>query len=119
MSRHRTTRFLRRLGDATVGRRRLARALFKASGYLSRIKTYQRFYTWTGDADSFADAKASGRHWTSCALSSRLMGQSMQLDWDHWEHWACIHDDCKAPRCAECGGLACDPEFDDEQERAS
>lgn len=124
MSRHTTTRMLRRFGDATVGRRRLAKALFWLSGQLGRIKTYKRYYRfdptrWDRPEDApLPKMKPAGRHWTSCTLSSRLMGQSMQLDWDHWDHWACVHDTCGGDRCAECGGIACD-EFPDEQERAS
>lgn len=84
-------------------RRRLAKALFRASGYLSRVKTPQRVYT-VNDA---LDATFAGWHWTSCRPSIWLLEKSMRLDWWHWDHWACVHDTCDPRHCAECGGQVC------------
>lgn len=88
-------------------RRTRAKIAFRIGGYLSRIKTLQRTYTLvdTGGAFKFRPA---GRVWTSCALSARLEKLSMQLDWDHWDHWALIHDECDPAPCPECGGGICD-----------
>lgn len=86
-------------------KRILAKILHYVAGLLSRIKTYQRFYT----LDSFDPPvfTLAGRHWSSCGLSTRLMGGAMRLDWDHWDHWACVHDQCNPSPCATCGGLKC------------
>lgn len=122
MNRNVATRTLRRIGDLTVGRRRLAKALFWAAGKTARIKTYSRYYTLDSinldapEGEPIIKSSPSGRHWTPCRFSSWLLGESMQLDWDHWDHWACVHEDCEADRCPACGGIACDPEFEDEDD---
>lgn len=123
-----TTRALRRIGDHTVGRRRLAKALFWTGGQLSKVKTYQRFYTLDDvdleatDAKSRFKSSPAGRHWSPCSLSMRFIGQSMQLDWDHWDHWATSHAHesgvvCVGTVCPDCGGDVCPLEEDWEDAR--
>lgn len=101
----RTLRLLRRLGAG----RRASKALFRGAGYLSRVKTLHRMYDWKGSDEP---AEFAGWRWSACNPSMRLLGLSMQLDWDHWDHWACRHDDCGGLPCSECGGVAC-PHDDD------
>ena len=81
-------------------RRRAARAVYRISGKLGRIKTRQRMYA--------LDGTPLGRRRTRCAASLRLLGLAMQLDWDHFDHWAAKHDDCGGHPCAVCGGTDCD-----------
>lgn len=83
----------------------LAKALFHLAGWLSRVKTYQRYYVL--DPDNPGELKLGGWHWFCCALSTQLLGKSMQLDWDHWDHWACVHDECDPRPCPECDGQVC------------
>lgn len=101
MSRHYTLRLLRHLGAG----RRTAQIIFRISGWLTYIKVPRRVYRWD-------DRKPSGWRWLPCGPAMRLLGLSMQLDWDHWDHWACIHGECEGPPCPECGGTACPYEDD-------
>lgn len=91
-----------------MNRRTRAKLAHRLGGYLSRIKTWQRTYELVDrDEDGF-DFRPVGRTWMSCAASVRLEELAMQLDWDHWDHWALIHDDCDPTPCPECGGCVCD-----------
>jgi hypothetical protein len=97
--RHLTLRLLHRLGAG----RRTAKTLFKAAGWWSRIKTPHRVHRWNGPAQPSTPARW---RWAACNPSIRLLQVSMQLDWDHWDHWACINDHCAGVLC-ECGGTVC------------
>lgn len=92
----------------TNPKRALAKLLFTASGWLSRIKTWQRWYEL--DNSDPPRTVVGGRHWYDCNLSIKMMQKSLELDWDHWDHWACIHDWCDPHPCPECGGYRCDDE---------
>lgn len=92
-------------------RRRLAKALFWASGKLSYIKTPSRTYELVS-IDPFV-TKMAGWCRIPCAPSRKLMTWSMHLDWYHWDHWACIHEKCDPVPCAMCGGWICGIDFDD------
>jgi hypothetical protein len=100
--------------------RRVAKTLFWAGGKLSRIKTYQRFYSmeWDGPGDHprFLPVK---RRWSSCRLSMKLLTASMQFDWDHWDNWACQHNDCGGRLCQECGGIECSTGLEGDTESPS
>lgn len=89
----------------------LAKGVFKVSGLLFYVKTYQRFWLLDLDAglSDLLDSKRrhDGRHWSSCALSMRLLGWSENIDPQHWDHWALVHDDEPATRCRDCGGYIC------------
>jgi hypothetical protein len=36
-----------------------------------------------------------------------LRALSMQLDWDHWDCWAVVHEGCDPMPCEVCGGCRC------------
>lgn len=91
-----------------MNRRTRAKLAFRLGGYLSRIKTPQRCYELVHTDDGDFESRPVGRIWTSCVASVRLEKLSMRLDWDHWDHWALIHDDCDPTPCPECGGCVCD-----------
>jgi hypothetical protein len=87
--------------------RPLAKTLFRVAGWLSKVRTYQRYYTYEGE-DPTPDAfKLAGRHWSSCTLSLIVLDLSMQLDWDHWDCWAVVHEGCDPMPCEVCGGCRC------------
>lgn len=88
-----------------TSRRRLAKALFWASGKLRWIKTPGRTYKVVS-FDPFITEKAD-IHWLPWAPSRKLMTWSMHLDWHHWDHWACHHEKCDPVPCAVCGGWLC------------
>jgi hypothetical protein len=92
-------------------RRRVAKAACRLSGVLGRVRTPQRLYSWDpehpdGPGDGLA--RIPGRTWLSCGWSIGLLQWSQQLDWDHWDHWATVHDErCGSVVCQECGSIAC------------
>lgn len=88
-------------------RRRLAKALFRGSGWLGRIKTPQRVYKWNSDRD--AGFEYAGRVWLGCRLHVRMLEKSMKLDPHCWDHWALVHDDCDPVPCVACGGCSSEP----------
>lgn len=88
----------------------MAKAAYKASGKLAKIKTPQRFSTYKGiDKHGRAIVERDGkRRWFMCPWSVRLLDWSMHLDPKHWDHWALVHDGCDADlRCRRCGGTLC------------
>lgn len=103
---------------------RLAKAAYWAAGELSRVKTYQRTYTWE-NPDVFLEAKAgeplpeldmrpAGRIWLPCGLSMKLLSLSQDLDHKHWDHWALEHSLCEGGQtCNDCNGHI-DPPQEDE-----
>jgi hypothetical protein len=93
-------------------RRRVAKALYWASGKLSKIKTPTTTYRLVS-VDPFVTEPA-GRSWMPCKLSMRVLKWSMHLDWHHWDHWACLHEKCDPVPCAVCGGGVCGIDLDDE-----
>jgi hypothetical protein len=98
--------------------RSLAKACFWLSMKLMHVKTWQRFYTYNPedweDAQTFLAAKPEVNwRWSSCQLAWKLNGWSQQLDWDHWEHWACVHETCDPVRCGVCGGFICSDDIDE------
>lgn len=109
MRRHPFLWLLRRLGAG----RRTAKAAFYCGSWLIRIKILRRTYQFNGWDKPFTFA---GWQWRPCNPSMRLVGLSMQLDWDHWDHWACLHEHCAGEPCAECGGVDCphDDDLDEE-----
>jgi hypothetical protein len=112
MSRDRASLLLRLLWKLPDdSRRALAKSVFFCAGWLTRVKTYQRYYSMDNLDDLGSDEPLKftleGRHWASCEWSMSLLNFSMQLDWDHWDHWACMHEDCDPFPCTVCGGLAC------------
>jgi hypothetical protein len=78
-------------------KRRAAKTVFWISGHLSRIRTMQKMYGHDEDWQWMP----AGEMKLPCVLSVRLLEFSMQLDWDHWDHWAT--DNGGIIRC-ECGG---------------
>lgn len=88
-------------------RRRLAKIAFRASGWLSRIKTWQRTYEIVNDEFPF-EFRALPRRWLPCGTANRLLKLSMTLDMKHWDHWALVHDRCGGIPCSECGGTICE-----------
>jgi len=99
-----------------MNRRRLAKILYTISGWLTKIKTPQRVYKITfNDASSgFTKTRVERRRWMPWPFAMKVLGWSMKLDWDHFDHWACVHEHCNPSPCAECGGLTC--QWDDEEE---
>jgi hypothetical protein len=98
-------------------RRVVAKALYRVGGRLSRVKTYQRFYTLDSmnpdalEGEPICEFSPGGRHWTPCRLSMWLLGESMQIDWDHWPHWTCDYSGrSDAVLCQVCGGMVCPEE---------
>jgi hypothetical protein len=91
--------------------RPMAKAAYWCGGELTHVKTYSRFYTmkWE-DKDGKPTFEKAGRHWSPCSLSMKFLNLSMQLDWDHWDHWACQHVSCNPQPCEVCGGKVCDEE---------
>lgn len=86
-------------------KRASAKALFRVAGLLSRIKTPRRTYTLVSTHPFVTEP--SERRWLPCETSVRLIKLSMRLDWEHWDHWACVHDDCHGLPCPDCGGVNC------------
>jgi hypothetical protein len=86
----------------------LAKAVFRVSGWLSRIRTPQLSYPliWgdPGEEPKFGDIE---RCWLPCRTSIRLMDLSTRIDPVHWDHWALVHGGCDGDRCAGCGGIHC------------
>lgn len=109
MSRRPVLRVLRALPQRW--HRPLAKALFRASGHLSKVKTPQRWYELPPNADDRIELQFGGWWWASCPATFRLLDLSMQLDWDHWDCWALRHEGCDPKPCDECGGCRC--EFDE------
>lgn len=96
----------------------IAKSLFRASGVLSHVKLYRQVYSWEGDdSDGKMIITPAERRWVSCPLSTKLLTASMQFDWDHWDHWACVHDHCNGVSCLECGGAKCREEESNEANR--
>jgi hypothetical protein len=92
-----------------TAKRSAAQALYWASGKVAKIKTRQTYYKLVS-FDPFT-TEVAGRHWVSCRLSMKMMKWSMKLDWEHWDHWACIHEHCDPAPCAVCGGWVCGIDF--------
>ena len=82
-----------------------AKAIFWCAGQLSHVKTWQRTYEWVSDRP--ITFRPTGRIWSSCTASHRLMELSERIDLRHWEHWALVHDECDARPCQGCGGCRC------------
>jgi hypothetical protein len=88
------------VGAAVPLHRRLARWLLTASGWLAHIHTPQRMY---GSEDG-APLEYVGRRWTQCVASVRLLELAEEMDAEHFDHWALIHDGCDGWLCLKCGG---------------
>lgn len=93
-------------------RRWLARALFYAGGYITRIKVPARTYhlEWD-DVDDEPIFTPLERRWMPNSWGLDLAMYAERLDPQHWEHWALVHSevDCtNFRRCQECGGAVCD-----------
>lgn len=98
-------------------KRMLSKAAFYCSGWLSHVKTYQRYYSMDGewvDKERPPPMKLGGWHWFPCQWSMDMLKWSMRLDRVHWDHWACQHIDCNPRPCTVCGGVSCDEEDDDD-----
>lgn len=100
-------------------RRWVAKRLCWCAGYLSKIRTYQRFYTMDMDAlDKTGEIRSTEcrRRWSSCALTFKVMELAMQLDWVCWDHWALDHAGHETVTCPECGDQMCvdEDDWDDE-----
>ncbi len=82
--------------------RRLAKLIYRLSGKLMRIKTWQRVYGWRGpDEDGFDYA---GRRWLPCVIGLRLLELSEDMDREHWEHWALDGRGHPGHLCIRCSG---------------
>ena len=94
-------------------RRRRAKFYYGLAGWLDYVKTPQRTYRMTDITANppHVTSRYAGRVWLPCVASMRLLECSMQLDWDHWDHWATRHvyDD---PACWDCGGQVYQPSDD-------
>lgn len=86
-----------------------AKTLFWAAGNLPRIKTPRRTYEIVS-FDPFETERSKGYTWGPCQTSINMLKWSCQLDWDHWDHWALVHNECNPQPCTECGGCRCDGE---------
>jgi hypothetical protein len=84
---------------ARMHSRRTAKGAYWLAGKLSRIRTEQQLYKLGGEP--------AGKSRLPCKLSLDLLVWSQHLDWDHWDHWACKHDNCEGRPCEECGGIDC------------
>jgi len=82
-----------------------AQLLHRVAGWLHSVKTLQRTYELGRDGDDLFTF--AGWRWLPCVTSTRLMERAMQMDWDHWDHWALVHDDCRTEQCPACGGCVC------------
>lgn len=94
--------------------RRKAQMLYNVACWLTRIKTPMRFHEFEGfdeETHKLIETKPPTWGWGSCQLSMVLLDRSMQLDWDHWSHWATVEGENEIP-CTECGG-----HYDPEAER--
>lgn len=100
----------------------VAKGLYKLSGLLTGIKTYANFYSIdmevTADPEGMKDWELHttyvGRRWGSWQFAYTVLNWSLKLDWEHWDHWALIHETCGWTPCTECKGRICGPFEDDE-----
>jgi hypothetical protein len=83
---------------------RSAKAAFRLSGKLRRVKTPQRYYVLEPDSLEFTPG---GWRWFDCRLSQWLLRASLRWDPEHWDHWALAHEDCIPSPCSTCGGDVC------------
>lgn len=97
--------------------RPLAQALFQACGWAMKVRTYQRYYV-VGATDDPTGLVHGGWHWSSCSLSTTVLELAMQLDWEHWDCWALVHDRCDPKPCDVCGGCRCLLDWDDDEDDA-
>lgn len=81
----------------------IAKALYKISGHLLRIKTYQRLWRW----NSVTHETEAVWRWSACSFSTTMLKWSMKVDRDHWDHWALVHTQCDPTPCTTCGGCKC------------
>lgn len=90
-------------------RRRAAKWLYKLSGHAAKIKTRTRTYrlTYINSETGEMRTQPSGHAWVPNPFSMWLLKQSWRLDWDHWDHWALVHDKCEPIPCAVCNGCLC------------
>ncbi len=93
-------------------KRRLSKALYWASGKLSKIKTPRTTYRLIS-VDPFITEPA-GRHWGPCRAAITTMKWSARLDWEHWDHWSMVHKNCDPVPCAVCGGCVCRIDLDED-----
>lgn len=87
---------------------RIAKITYWASGQLSRIKTTQQLWKLDEITDDGIISSPAGRRKLPCRLSVKVLGWSMRLDREHWDHWALKHDDHDGSRCDRCGGIICE-----------
>lgn len=95
-------------------KRALAKTTYKLGGWLSKVKTPTRTYALVS-IDPFVTEPA-GRRWSACGPSMWLLKKSMRLDWEHWDHWALVHDKCNPVPCLDCGGCSCDDQHPDAED---
>jgi hypothetical protein len=88
---------------------RRAKLFFYIGGYLTKIKTPQRFHRVV----SWEPFQTKHEHWQwfDCVLSQRMVGKAMRDP--HFDHWGLQHSDehCVNRRpCPDpvCGGELCD-----------
>lgn len=76
---------------------RIAKITYWLAGKLSRIETERPVYTTEGEP--------AGTRRMPCRLSMKMLGWSMRLDREHWDHWALQHKECDGRRCKKCKGF--------------
>lgn len=92
----------------------IAKAVFKASGMLGKIRYPQTVYTRDRSAGVSTPA---GKQKLPHPWTYKLLFLSGRIDPEHWEHWALNHDDDpNAYPCDGCHGrIAPDLEHETEQ----
>jgi hypothetical protein len=88
----------------------LAKRLYAIGGKLSRIKYPTRTYTleWK-DGEPDWTSQYAGRAWLPIHLSTKCLEWSLDLDPEHWDHWALVHESCENRPCPSpcCDGEIC------------
>lgn len=89
--------------------RQRAKFWFRISGWLSHIKTPQRYLRLDSNGVVLQERWEHGLpghlHWAwgSCELGLKILGWSIRLDPYHWDHWALEYGP-NVTDCPECGG---------------
>jgi len=85
---------------------RIAKIAYWISGKLSRIQTARPVYRLDEiTEDGKIRSSPAGKRKMPCRLSMKMLGLSMRLDREHWDHWALKHDECNGSRCGKCNGI--------------
>lgn len=94
---------------------RAAKAVYRLSGWISRIKSYRQTYRlanedeWlAAEGDMAMMFQPAGRSWSSIKLTWTLLDLAIRLDTVHFDHWALQHTGkCASHTCDDCGGTIC------------